>query len=76
MALILQLPKRAATQIESQNIPSWKGPIRLTGSNFCLHTGPPKNETICLEGSVQTLLELHQVGTVTTALGSLCQGTK
>jgi len=31
--------------------------------------GPPKNQTICL-GIVQTLTELWQVRTMTTALGS------
>lgn len=34
--------------IESKNIPSWKGPVRIIKSNSWLHTGLPKNQTGCL----------------------------
>ena len=33
--------------IEPQNILSWKGPIRTTGTNSWLHTGPPKTQNLC-----------------------------
>ena len=31
-----------ALEVESQNVPSWKGPTRITKSNSWPHTGPPK----------------------------------
>lgn len=36
-----------STSIESKNILSWRGPIRLIKFISWLHTGPPKNETFC-----------------------------
>jgi len=41
-------PQPQPNVIESQNIPSWKGPIRITESNSWLHTGPSRNLTMCL----------------------------
>ena len=35
---------------ESQNIPCWKGPRRITESNPGLHTEPPQTQTLCLRG--------------------------
>jgi len=57
----------------SQNIPSRKGLTRIIKSNPWLHIGPPKIQTI-FETTVQMLLELWQLGAMTTALGSLFQG--
>ena len=37
-----------AIELESQNILSWKGPVRTIKSNSRFHTGPPKIQTLCL----------------------------
>jgi len=34
--------------LESQNIPSWKGPTKTIEANPWLHTGPPKIQTLHL----------------------------
>lgn len=42
--------------IESQNIPSWKVHIKVTGSNSWFHTAPLKNHTILLRALSRHLL--------------------
>lgn len=42
---------------QSHNILSQKGPTRIIKYSSWLHTGPPKNKTICLESIDQILLE-------------------
>lgn len=63
----------ACLQTEPQNIPSWKGHIRLIESNSWLHTLPPKNQTLCLR-----VLSKCSLNSVSLALGNLfhcpCQG--
>jgi len=58
---------------ESQNLPRWKGPTRIIESNSLLHTGPPKNQTMCLKVLPKHFLNSGRLGAVTTSLGSLSQ---
>lgn len=38
--------------IEPQDIPSWKGPVRIIESNSWINTGAPKNQTLCLKSII------------------------
>lgn len=42
--------------IESQNIPSWEGTVRVTESNSRLHTRPPKSHSACVRALSQCFL--------------------
>ena len=53
--------------IGSQNIPSWKGPTRITESSTWLHAGP-KTQTLCLSALFPMLSELWQLRAVPTTL--------
>ena len=57
--------------IESQNIPTWKVLIRITESNLCFHTGPPKNQTTWLRALSGCFLNSSELSAMPTALGSL-----
>lgn len=45
---------------ESQNIPSWTGPIRIIEFSSWNHTGLPKNSDHMTKSRIQTLLKLQQ----------------
>jgi len=57
--------------IESRNIPSQKGPIRITEPNLQPHTGPLKNQAICLRALSRCLLNFDKLCAMTTSLGRL-----
>jgi len=59
---------------ESWNIPSWKGPTRVTESNTWLQHRTTQNSNPMSGSIVQAFLELQQLDAMTTALGSLFQG--
>ena len=48
--------------IESQSIPSWKGPTRIIKSNSWLHKGPPKIQTVCLKAPSKCLFNSSSSG--------------
>lgn len=50
--------------IKSQNIPSWKGPLRITISNCWLHTAPPKIQIPCLRALSKYFLSSVILGPV------------
>lgn len=58
--------------IESQNILSWKRPMRITESNW-LHTGQLKNQAIWLRALPKCFFNSSKRAAVTTALESLFQ---
>lgn len=55
--------------IESQNIPSWRGPTRIIESSSWFHIGPPKNWTVCLRALSRCFLNSGKLVAVTTTLG-------
>jgi len=57
--------------IETQNIPHWKGPIRVIKSTPWLHKEPPKNQTICLRVLSRCFLNTEKLSAVTISLGRL-----
>jgi len=48
--------------VEWQNIPSWKEPIRIMESNSWLHTGSPKNQTLCLRALSKCFFNYGSLG--------------
>ena len=48
--------------IESQNIPSWKVPIKVIESSSWFHTGPSKNQTIWLRALSKHFLNSSRLG--------------
>lgn len=71
---ILWLPRavlQAAAAMERENIPSWKGPVRICESDCWLHTGPSKNQSIRLRALSRCLLNSGKLAAMTSALGRL-----
>ncbi|XP_030305664.1 glucosamine-6-phosphate isomerase 2 isoform X1 [Calypte anna] len=57
--------------IQSQNLPSWKGSIRIIKSNSCPCVRHSKNHTTCLRASSKRFLNSGRIGAISTSLGRL-----